>query len=72
MIPGLGKFIKQLELRGLVTTDDIAARALGLLQHPETLASIRERLFATMPQAGTAQKLALRVLERLNQLVLEQ
>jgi Lipid-A-disaccharide synthetase len=60
----------QLELRGLVTVDDIASRALGLLQHPETLASIRARLFATMPQAGTAEKLANRVLERLNQLVL--
>ncbi len=60
----------QLELRGLVTVDDIASRALGLLQHPETLASIRKRLFATMPQAGTAEKLAHRVLERLNQLVL--
>jgi Lipid-A-disaccharide synthetase len=60
----------QLELRGLVTVDDIASRALGLLQHPETLASIRARLLATMPQAGTADKLANRVLERLNQLVL--
>jgi lipid A disaccharide synthetase len=61
----------QLELRGLVTVDDIATRALGLLKHPETLASIRNRLFATMPQAGTAEKLSNRVLERLNQLVLE-
>jgi hypothetical protein len=60
----------QLELRGLVTVDDIASRALGLLQHPEMLASIRARLLATMPQAGTAEKLAHRVLERLNQLVL--
>jgi hypothetical protein len=60
----------QLELRGLVTVDDIASRALALLQHPQTLASIRARLLATMPQAGTAEKLANRVLERLNQLVL--
>jgi hypothetical protein len=50
--------------------DDIASRALALLQHPQTLASIRARLLATMPQAGTAEKLANRVLERLNQLVL--
>jgi hypothetical protein len=61
----------QLELRGLVTVDDIASRALGLLQNPETLASIRARLYATMPKAGAAEKLAHRVLERLNQLVLE-
>jgi hypothetical protein len=60
----------QLELRGLVTVDDIASRALALLQHPQTLASIRARLLATMPQGGTAEKLANRVLERLNQLVL--
>ncbi len=60
----------QLELRGLVTVDDIASRALGLLQHPEMLKSIRARLQATMPQAGAAEKLAHRALERLNQLVM--
>jgi Lipid-A-disaccharide synthetase len=62
----------QLELRGLVTTDDIAVRAIGLLQHPERLASIRARLQVTMPKAGASEKLAHRVLERLNQLVLKQ
>lgn len=61
----------QLELRGLVKIDDISSRAISLLQQPDKLASIRARLLATMPQAGTAEKLAHRVLERLNQLVLE-
>ncbi len=60
----------QLELRGLVSINDISSRAVALLEHPETLANIRARLNATMPKAGTAEKLAYRVLERLNQLVL--
>ena len=62
----------QLELRGLVTPEDIASRAITLLQHPETRAQIRARLQATMPKAGTAEKLANRVIERLNLALLEQ
>ena len=62
----------QLELRGLVTADSIAKQAISLLQHPQTRLDIRARLDATMPKAGTAEKLANRVIERLNLALLEQ
>jgi Lipid-A-disaccharide synthetase len=61
----------QLELRGLINSDDIATRAISLLQHPEARAHMIERLNTTMPKPGTADKLARRVIARLEQTLLE-
>jgi Lipid-A-disaccharide synthetase len=56
----------QLELRGDVTPEDIAAASVRLLENASERERIRSRLQATMPQAGTAARLAARILERLD------
>jgi hypothetical protein len=55
----------QLELRGDVTPEDIARASVRLLENASERERIRSRLQATMPQAGTAARLAARILERL-------
>ncbi len=55
----------QLELRGDVTPEDIAAASVRLLENASERERICSRLQATMPQAGTAARLAARILERL-------
>ncbi len=56
----------QTELRGLVAVSDVSSIAIRFLEHPESRAQIQARLAATMPKAGTAQKLALQIIKRLN------
>jgi hypothetical protein len=55
----------QLELRGDVTPEWIANESLRLLESSEVRANIRSRLEATMPKPGAANRLAERVIERL-------
>jgi hypothetical protein len=55
----------QPELRGDVTPEWIANESLRLLESPESRANIRARLEATMPKPGAADRLAERVIERL-------
>jgi Lipid-A-disaccharide synthetase len=55
----------QPELRGDVIPEWIANESLKLLESPEVRANIRARLEATMPKPGAANRLAERVIERL-------
>ncbi len=55
----------QHELRGDVTPEEIARVSVRLLENASERERIRSRLVATMPQAGTAARLAERILERL-------
>jgi Lipid-A-disaccharide synthetase len=55
----------QPELRGDVTPEWIANESLKLLESPEVRTQIRSRLEATMPKPGAANRLAERVIERL-------
>ena len=54
----------QLELRGDLTVGQISAAALQLLERPSERQRIKARLEATMPKAGTAQRLARLMLTR--------
>ncbi len=54
----------QLELRGDLTPSQISDAALRLLEQPGERQRISSRLAATMPKAGTAQRLARLMLER--------
>ena len=54
----------QLELRGDLTVGQISAAALQLLEQPSERQRIKARLEATMPKAGTAQRLARLMLTR--------
>jgi lipid-A-disaccharide synthase len=53
------------EVAGIVDAGDLAGRAVALLDDPVDLARRRERLRATMPTPGAAERVARRVLERL-------
>lgn len=53
------------EVTGIVDAEDLAARADALLADPVELARRRARLAETMPAPGAAERLARRVLERL-------
>ena len=53
------------EVAGIVDAPDLAARADALLGDPGDLAHRRERLRATMPAPGAAERVARRVLDRL-------
>ena len=53
------------EVAGIVDGEDLARRADALLADPDDLARRRARLAATMPAPGAAERLARRVLERL-------
>jgi hypothetical protein len=54
----------QPELRGTVTVQMVADTAKRLLENPLERQQIEKRLSATMPQAGTAKRLAQKILER--------
>jgi lipid-A-disaccharide synthase len=54
------------EVAGIVDAGDLAARADALLADPGDLVRRRERLRATMPAPGAAERLARRALERLD------
>ena len=54
----------QLELRGDLSVAQISAAAVNLLEQPSERQRITVRLEATMPKAGTAQRLARLMLER--------
>ena len=54
----------QLELRGDLSVAQISAAAVKLLEQPSERQRIKARLEATMPKAGTAQRLARLMLER--------
>jgi hypothetical protein len=51
-----------LEIRGKISVEQIAEATLSLLKNPDDLARRRERLLATMPQPGAAEKLVASVL----------
>jgi len=55
------------EVAGIVDADDIAVRADALLRDPEDRARRRARLEATMPRPGAAERLAQRILARLDE-----
>ncbi len=57
----------QPELRGHITIEQIAQAALNILEQPTERARIGARLEATMPKAGAARALAVRLLERVEQ-----
>ena len=54
----------QLELRGDLSVAQISAAAVNLLEQPSERERITARLGVTMPKAGTAQRLARLMLER--------
>lgn len=51
------------EVKGIVSPEGVAERAAALLDDPAELARRRERLLATMPAAGAADRLVARLIE---------
>lgn len=55
-----------LELKGVITAEQVANEAVGLLNQADVLALKRERLLATMPKAGAAKRLLASITNDLN------